>query len=222
MAPIKLSPVHDAALQMGAVVVAESGWLVPSHYAKPMTALPTIALLDESPYGKITIHGRAGAQAVAALGLTAPTAIGRGLAANGVAVYRLRADQLFVSVPPGQEEEICAALSAVEASERVTITDITHGRAQLRLAGAPAADLLSRLCGLDLSPRYAPNHSAHQTSVAKTTQLVIRSDLPNDVLSYVLVGARSLGEYLWRSLLAAGGDLGLHPIGRADLLPPPD
>jgi len=220
MEPINLSPVAEVARQMGAVMVEESGWLLPNHYAKVLVEQPYLALLDESAQGKIMIHGPAGARATAALGLEAPVEIGRGYVAGDVAVYRLRADQLFVSVPPSREVTTCAALMAAATRERVTITDVTHGRAQLRLVGPASAELLSRLCGLDLAPGRVADHSAHQTSVAKTTQLVIRSDLPDGVLSYVLIGARSLGEYLWRSLLAAGSDQGLHPVGRADLRPP--
>lgn len=219
MEPVKLSPFHEVALQMGALVVVSGGWLVANHYANIISGQNTTVLLDESYCGKIMIQGRAGAQAVATLGLEAPVAIGRGHTVGNAAVYRLRADQLFVSLPPGYERDACAALTAATTDERITVTDVTHGRAQLRLVGPRATELLSRLCGLDLSRQRLPNHSAHQTSVAKTTQLVIRADLPGDVPSYVLIGARSLGEYLWRSILAAGEDLGIQPIGRDDLTP---
>ena len=221
MATIKVSALHEAALHLGAVMVEEFGWLIPDHYANLSLERNSLALLDESAHGKLLIHGRAGALAVATLGLEAPAAIGGGRADEAVAVYRLRADQLFVSTPPGQEASTLAALSAAHTGDRLTITDVTHGRAQLRLVGPAAAELLSRLCGLDLSPRRVADHSAHQTSVAKTTQLVIRSDLSEDLLSYILIGARSLGEYLWQSLLSAGDDLGIQPGGRADLPSPP-
>ena len=84
----------------------------------------------------------------------------------------------------------------------VTVTDVTHGRAQLRLSGARAAELLSRLCALDFHPDHFPDGAARQTSVAKTTQLVIRDDVDGG-LSYSLIGARSLGGYLWRTILEA-------------------
>jgi sarcosine oxidase gamma subunit len=44
---------------------------------------------------------------------------------------------------------------------------------------------------------------AWQTSVAKTTQLVIRDDLDDGQPSYWLIGARSLAAYLWATLLEA-------------------
>ena len=220
MANIFLSPIHDTALQPGMIEELGDGRLTSYRYAKLQPPVNGLALLDESAQGKIMLLGRAGWQAVAALGTQAPAIVGGGMIFDDVAVYRLRADQIFVSVPPGREIAACTALTAAETDERVTVTDITHGRAQLRLVGPASAELLSRLCGLDLSPGCITDHSAHQTSVAKTTQLVIRSDLPGGVLSYVLIGARSLGEYLWHSLLAAGGDLGIQPIGHAGMPPP--
>lgn len=225
MEPVRRSLIHDiddVALPAGTFTVHVINRLGLTHYANNRNVQPVVqgitTLIDESEQGKILVHGRAGGQAVAALGLEAPVEIGRGRTAEGIAVYRLRADQLFISVPPGREAVTYAALVAAETDERVTVTDVTHGRAQLRLVGPASADLLSRVCGLDLSPDRVPDHSAHQTSVAKTTQLLIRSDWQSG-LSYALVGARSLGEYLWRSLLAANNDPGALSVRRA--APPP-
>ena len=51
-----------------------------------------------------------------------------------------------------------------------------------------------------------------QTSVAKTHQLIIRADVA-DLPAYRLIGGRDLGAYVWDTLMEAGRDLQLSPIG---------
>ena len=200
MAAIKQTPIIESA-PGNAPPIEVAGWLI----AAPVSLPGRLVLADESHRGKVLIHGRAGEQAVATLGLAAPAAVGQSARAGDVAVYRLRADQLFINTAPGGEEGLLAALvgaNSGDGGDMMTVTDVTHGRAQLRLSGRRAAELLSHLCALDFHPDHFPNGAARQTSVAKTTQLVIRDDV-DGVLSYWLVGARSLGAYLWATIQEA-------------------
>ena len=203
MAAIKQTPIIEGA-PGDAPPLEAAGWLI----ATPVSLPGRLVLADESHRGKLLIHGRAGEQAVAALGLTAPAAVGQSARAGDVAVYRLRADQLFINTAPGSERELLIRLARAggDGGDMVTVTDVTHGRAQLRLSGRRAAELLSRLCALDFHPDHFPHGAAQQTSVAKTTQLVIRDDV-DGALSYWLVGARSLGAYLWAKVQAAARGL---------------
>ena len=203
MAAIKQTPIIEGA-PGDAPPLEAAGWLI----ATPVSLPGRLVLADESHRGKLLIHGRAGEQAVAALGLTAPAAVGQSARAGDVAVYRLRADQLFINTAPGSERELLIRLARAggDGGDMVTVTDVTHGRAQLRLSGRRAAELLSRLCALDFHPDHFPHGAARQTSVAKTTQLVIRDDV-DGALSYWLVGARSLGAYLWATIQAAARGL---------------
>ena len=200
MAATKQTPIAEIA-PGGGLPVEAAGWLI----AAPVPLPGKLMLADDSHRGKVLIHGRAGDRAMAALGIEAPTAVGQSARAGDVAVYRLRADQLFINTAPGGEEGLLAALvgaNSGDGGDMVTVTDVTHGRAQLRLSGRRAAELLSHLCALDFHPDHFPNGAARQTSVAKTTQLVIRDDV-DGVLSYWLVGARSLGAYLWATIQEA-------------------
>ena len=52
--------------------------------------------------------------------------------------------------------------------------------------------------------------------MAKTAQLIIRRDR-NELPAYAVIGARSFGTYLWQTILEAGADLGLEPMGQAAL-----
>ncbi len=100
----------------------------------------------------------------------------------------------------------------VASPDLITITDITQGRTDLRLIGQQSADLLSRLCGLDFDSYQFPDRNARQSSVAKTRQLILHHDM-GDLLAYSLIGARSLGVYLWDTISMAGRELGIMQAG---------
>ncbi len=69
MAAIKRTPIVETTEPTGAPLAEEAGWLVAMPVAHDSSRL---VLADESHYGKLLIHGRAGGRAVAALGLSVP------------------------------------------------------------------------------------------------------------------------------------------------------
>jgi aminomethyltransferase len=211
--PPKLSPLHAVAARAGARFALCEGWQVAQVYTaveeEVEAARRGAGLADQSARGKILVEGR---EAASLLGVE--LGIGEGAVSGGNQVCRLRQDLFFVSTPPGGEGAVLAELRAKIAGRHLSLTDLTHGRAELRLAGPAAPAVLGRLCGLDLAG--FSDGEARQTSVAKTPQLVRRRDL-GGLPAYSLVGARSLGAYLWEALLEAGHGLGLAPVGQAAL-----
>ncbi len=188
-------------------IVVQSHQRANSKLAGPPNATPppALTLLDASDDGKIMVEGQQAAALMrAAWGIPA-LAIGAGAEVGSGQVYCLRSDLFFVHTPPGIEKEVTRELDARagEGFGLITVTDVTQGRAELRLVGPASADLLNQLCGLDFRPSVFPHLTAKFTSVAKTRQLVIRHD-QDDLLSYAIIGARSLGDYLARVFLAAG------------------
>ena len=130
-----------------------------------------------------------------------------------------------MSTPPGRETEANEALNKAVRGENafVTVTDVTHGRSELTIVGPRGPRLLSRLCGLDFQTQAFPNNYARQSSLAKTSQLIIRSDClsasgAETIVAFTLIGARSLAAYLWETVLEAGRDLDIAPIGQAALV----
>lgn len=206
----------------GARFEERAGWLEAVTY--PGSSAPVaMGLVDQSHYGKVLLQGNTGYRMIEAAGLPMPEEIGRGVRTPGVAIYRLRHDQWFIVTLPGEVELVMTALSAGgEGVSGEVATGLTHGRAMLRLVGAAAAEILARLCPLDFHHAQFPNGAARQTSVARTAQLIIRDDVwigdgKQATASYCLIGPRSLGAYLWTTLLDAGEDLGLRPIGSGEL-----
>lgn len=95
----------------------------------------------------------------------------------------------------------------------VTVTNLTHAWSEIRVLGTSASTLMSRVCGLDFADGAFPDGAAKQTSVARTTQLVIRRDI-DDLQAYSVLGARSLAVYIWDILMEAGADLRIGPVGQ--------
>ena len=96
--------------------------------------------------------------------------------------------------------------------EFVSVVDLTHGRALMRITGPDAADLLARLCGADLHDDMAPDGAALRSAVAGVATDIIRDDRAG-VPSYLLHCERSSGQYLFGALVSAGESLGIGVDG---------
>jgi heterotetrameric sarcosine oxidase gamma subunit len=126
----------------------------------------------------------------------------------------------FVLAPPGAATAVASWLGTMAADsapeEFVSVVDLTHGRALMRITGPDAAGLLARLCGADLHDDMAPAGAALRSAVAGVSTDIVRDDIMNDrawVPSYLLHCERSSGQYLFSALVGAGGPLGIGVDG---------
>ncbi len=210
--PVKLSPLHETARDLGARFAESSGWRIPEAYSAPDAEIAAakrgVALADETANGKLQVEGR-DAETVWE---SQVVEIGGGVAVGSERVYRLRGDCFFVSTSPGRDIAVRRALMDRASGRFVTVTNLTHAFSEIRVLGPDAPTLMSRVCGLDFAAAAFSDGAAKQSSVARTTQLVIRRDaavLP----AFSVLGARSLATYLWEILMGAGADLQIAPIG---------
>jgi heterotetrameric sarcosine oxidase gamma subunit len=122
----------------------------------------------------------------------------------------------LVLAPPGAAAAVADWLATVAADaagdEFVSLTDLTHGRALVRVTGPDAADLLARLCGADMHDDMAPDGAALRSAVAGVATDVIRDDQAA-VPSYLLHCERSSGQYLFGALVSAGESFGIGVDG---------
>ena len=216
--PIKLTPLHSIAQRLGATFTEKQGWRIPEVYTTAedeiTAARERVALADETPNRKLLLEGdHADSVLMEAFDLGS-LQINEGR--DGI--YRLRNDLFFISTPPGREVRAQKKLTAASAASKqfVTITDITHGRTEIRVIGPNSQELLSKVCGLDFHPSAFPNETAKQSSLAKTTQLIIRRDI-GELPAFSIIGVQSLGPYVWDTMMEAGREFGIVPIGRAAL-----
>jgi heterotetrameric sarcosine oxidase gamma subunit len=216
----KYSPIFTIAQESGVEFVTQDGWQVPRVFStvdKEVAAgREAVALADTSASGKIRIEGEKAESVLLGVWNVPKLDIGFGADIDSRQVFRLRGDLFFVRTLPGGEGEALKSLTQSDQGfdELVTVTDITHGRSELLLIGPNSAELLNRLCGLDFHPSKFPNLAAKQSSVAKIRQLILRHDL-SELPVFALVGDRSLAAYLWETIMEAGRDLNIMPLGQA-------
>lgn len=87
-------------------------------------------------------------------------------------------------------------------------TDLTHGRAVLKLIGPAAAEALSKICGLDFHDSAFASGQVKQTSAAKIKTLIVRYD-EHDTPVYHLHVNRPYGQYFWDIVWDAGQEFGI-------------
>lgn len=90
-------------------------------------------------------------------------------------------------------------------------TDMTHGRAALRLVGSDAPEMLSKICGLDFHDAVFPNMQVAQTSAARIRTLIARYD-EGDTPAYFLHVNRPFGQYFWEIVWDAGQEFGIASL----------
>jgi heterotetrameric sarcosine oxidase gamma subunit len=197
------SPIRHA----GAVTTV-AGWEVSDRQsAAPLT------LTDCTPLAKVLVRAAEDGPATRALGVR------RGRAArdaHGALVVGSGPGEWLVLGPPGTAPALAQRLARLLApaaeDELVSVLDLTHGRALMRLTGARSADLLAKVCAIDLAEEVTPDGAAFRSSVARLVTDVVRDDV-DGVASYLLHCETSSGNYLFEALLDAGREFGIDTDG---------
>ncbi|MFQ5783482.1 MAG: sarcosine oxidase [Alphaproteobacteria bacterium] len=82
------------------------------------------------------------------------------------------------------------------------------------IPGRRAAEMLAKVCGVDLRPHKFPDGAIAQTSVARLNAIVLRGDL-GDTLAFHLLTDSASASYMWESLLDAMDEFDGRPVGLA-------
>ena len=212
-APLARSPIAPAP-----PVTVLAGWEVSGRRASAITGAagaaggPELTITDCTPLAKVQLRAPVSGQAAAEVGVP----FGRAARDQaGTLVVGSGPGEWLLLAAPGQAPELQSRLASIAAQapgEHVTWVDLTHGRALIRLTGSGAANVLARVCGIDLSDTITPDGAAFRCSVASVATDIVRDDR-NGTRSYLLHCERSSGDYLFSSLLRAGADYGIEIDG---------
>lgn len=175
------------------------GWLVSRR-----RSTAGLRLQDCTALAKVLLHAADPAGAAAALGVpagrAARNAAGTMIAGSGPGEWTLIGR-------PGAARPLSEWAAGLRITGLVTVVDLTHAWALLRLTGAAAPDALAKVCPVDLDDRVTPDGSAFRAPVAKLAAGVIRDDT-DGTRSYLLHCERSFGQYLFDALLDAASEFG--------------
>jgi sarcosine oxidase, subunit gamma len=196
--------------------VAERAQDLAPQGALEVAIRPRGVRLGERRLGKIELRGDpADRSFMAAVGRTVDlllpsepnTTAGRG---DLVALW-LGPDAWLLTCPPDKVAAHVGALRKVLADVHGAITDVSDGRAALRLAGPNARDVLAKGCPLDLHPRVFAAGRCAQSLLAKASVLIhlLDDDAPRGP-TFDLYVARSFAHYLWAWLDDAGREYGVQ------------
>ncbi|MGH3516753.1 MAG: sarcosine oxidase subunit gamma [Haloechinothrix sp.] len=207
--PVARSPITPAPPE---VVVA--GWVVSGCDSDA-----AFTLTDCTPLAKVAVRASADGQLARTLGVPFGRAARQvwdlGTSETEVLLVGSGPGQWLALASPGAQAELVGRLertAAARPAEMVSVVDLTHGRAVVRITGVRSADLLAKECGIDLADQICPDGTAFSCAVAGLACDVIRDDRMG-VRSYLVHCERSSGQYLFDALLDAGAEFGVETAG---------
>ncbi len=198
------SPVARSPISQAPPVTMEHGWEIS---ARRTGADPRI--MDCTPLAKILVLAHTEGEVARVL------VIPYGRAArdeHGTLVVGSGPGEWLLLAPPGTAPEVMGRMEEVAGEGMASVFDATHGRALMRISGAPTVALLSKVCAIDFADEVTPNGAAFRSSVAKLVTDVVRDDR-GGVRSYLLHCERSSGQYLFDALMDAGDEFGIEVDG---------
>jgi len=126
-------------------------------------------------------------------------------AAAGISIQWMSPDEWLVIVPGGREFEAETRLRAVLAGHFAVI-NVSGGQTMLELSGPAARSVLMKCTPYDVHPAHFPVGKGVSTTFAKSTAVIRRVGEER----WELVVRRSFADYLYRWVLDAAEEFGVH------------
>lgn len=224
----KRTPLYEMHLKYGGRVVDFSGWALPVQYTGILDEHNTVrtkaGLFDVSHMGEISFTGagaldllqRLVSNDVSTLAIHqiqyAHMLYPNGGVVDDLLIYRLGVEDYFVvtnaSNAAKDYEYMC---NVAKDYPTATVRDLSEQTAELALQGPLAATILQKLTATDLSGlKYF--RCARDVDINGTTCLISRTGYTGED-GFELFCTPEQARELWESLMTAGQDEGLQPIG---------
>ncbi|OAI93753.1 sarcosine oxidase subunit gamma [Pseudomonas putida] len=188
-----------------------------------MTSLNPIercALIDLTDLPRVGFRGLDAAQCLTARGYSLPEAPNRAvLCGDGTLVARLSHTEYFLLGSLADRGQRLASEEAgwVLGEERNYLLPRQDSHAWLQLSGKHVAEVMAKICGVDLRAEAFPVGSVAQTSVARLNVIVINAGSAELAKFHLLCDRASL-EYFQGAVLDAMGEFGGVPVALENLL----
>ena len=222
--PLALSPMHYIHVASGAFMDEQDGWLRVLRYSSIDEEIEQITngvgLIDFSQAGKLLLNGEDvdswmrqiyGEGGELEVGSVWRSEIDGYAVEENMAAARLSRDEILALMSPGHSEPIMSFLKD-SIGDCAHVVDITSVLCSIRITGANAQQLLSRVTDLHLQVEAFRDMSCVQGRVADVQSVVIRHDI-GGLQSYELYFGRDYGQYMWETLTESGHDLNVVPYG---------
>ena len=182
---------HGAELENGLVMKSQSQ--------------PTLGLTDLTALERVGFKGADSVDWLQSRGWTLPAEPNTSIIDRGVVVLRLSATEFFFAAVVQQANSDVLALAeswSMELEHRVYRLERAHSHACFAITGAETAEMLAKLCAVDLRDhRFAPL-SVAQTSVARGNAILTRLHDQGDPV-VLLCSDMTASEFMWGCLMDA-------------------
>ncbi len=170
----------------------------PLAICQPIAGADGLALTDLSLQQRSGVRGASAREYLVQQSYPVPSAPNQLVSTDsGVWVMSLSHREFWL-LQPDQKAGVSAIQGEALASE-VWPLNCQHSHAWLQLAGAPRAEIMATLCGVDLSEAVFPEGSVVQTEVARVTA-IIAHHAEGQAGVFSLFVDQSLAVYLWEAL----------------------
>lgn len=228
--PVRLSPMHQRHLALGAKLMDAGQWKRPEHYGDPQAEVRAVrervGLIDVSTLGKLNVQGPDAVRLLEGVYTNrfSNLPVGRirygvmcteeGIVFDDGVVGRLSDDAYYLTTTTGGVNTVYEWLTwwLTSWGWRVHVANVTSSYAAVNLAGPGARDVLTRLTDLDLSNPAFPYMHLRQARVAGVPACLLRIGFVGEV-GYEIHVSAAYGEHLWDSLMEAGAEFGIAPFG---------
>jgi len=202
----KIAPVARSPIVLAPPHAVVGAWMVPLR-----TSAASLRIIDCTAVAKVLIRAEPTAEAVSAIGVP----FGRTQRSeDGYLITGSGPGEWVLFGPPDTAPDLIRHAERLLPSAFVSVVDISHGRALVRLVGPNATQVLAKVCAIDFSDAVTANGSALRSMVAHIVTDIVRDD-QGGVNSYLLHCDRSFGQFLFDALLDAGEEFGIDVDGFA-------
>lgn len=175
-----------------------SGLSSPLGARHPISGADGLALRDLSLQQRSGVRGAGASAYLVQQSYPVPDAPNQLVPTNSGAWVMSLSHREFWLLQPDQEA-VASAIQGEALASEVWPLYCLHGHAWLQLAGAPRAEVMATLCGVDLSQGVFPEGSVVQTQVARVTS-IIAHHTEGQAGVFSLFVDQSLAVYLWEAL----------------------
>ena len=221
VAYLRRAPLRRALQQAGAIWAESSDTAVAVSMPGTARRMTNLFMADLSALPRLGFKGRGTITAMKARGVTVEAEPNKAFAQpDGGLCLVLAASEVILLADPlaADTKRDATALDAMLASWKLEDEEQTYpllrhdSHAWLAVGGTKAAEMLAKMCAIDLAPHKFPNFSIAQTSVAKVSAIVTRADI-GSTLTFHLLADSAAALYFWGCLMDAAHDLGGQIVG---------
>ncbi len=175
-------------------------------------AFSNLSFIDLSPLPRAGIKGNDVSQWIESKGYDVGAESNRAYSQrDGVLVARVSPGELMLLSNPA-DPSIKTMTNSLEAIYECYPVRRQDSHYWFVLTGARSPAMLAKVCGVDLSPGIFADHSVAQTSVARTSVVIVRHDIKS-MLCYYLLGESSTILYMWTCLIDAMNEFDGQVLG---------